>query len=407
MKDEPKGGCACNDDLLARVRDREAAHEEMARAIKLSRAAFCYECGKCTAVCPVARHDRSFSPRSLLVRAVRGEDAKLVGDVNVWSCLTCKMCDTRCPAGIDYGVLTKAVRAVVRGEGGESTCTHGGAVQSLTKIMTSPKLSQDRLGWVDGTMKTKTRGDTVFFVGCTPYFEVLFEETGAAPLDSSRGAVRLLNAAGITPALLPNERCCGHDLIWNGDVGNFKMLARQNLKMLEEAGAKRVVVACPEGYATLRNDYPAYFGELPFEVVHLTEFLAEAIEEGSLRFNGSDEETVATYQDPCRLGRHLGVYDAPRAVLDALPGVTLVEMQHSREHGICCGVGGFQNCTSFSKMIQADRLREAVATGADTLVTACPKCEIHLGCALQDPVLKEELGLRIVDIAALAASRLA
>jgi Fe-S oxidoreductase len=380
---------------------------DLETAIKISRAKFCYECGKCTGVCPVARHDRSFSPRSLLMKAIRGEDAKLVADVNVWSCLTCKMCDARCPAGIDYGLLTKAVRAAVRVEGGESTCTHGGAVQSLTKIMTSPKLKQDRLGWVDGGLKTKRKGDTVFFVGCAPYFEVLFEETGASPLDAARGAVRLMNAAGVSPVLLPNERCCGHDLIWNGDVKNFKMLARQNLEMLEEAGARRVVVACPEGYATLRNDYPAHFGELPFEVVHLTEFLAEAIEEGSLEFNGGDEESVVTYQDPCRLGRHMGVYDAPRTVLEALPGVTLVDMPHSRERGICCGVGGFQNCTSFSKMIQADRLREAKATGADTLVTACPKCEIHLGCALKDPVLKEELGLRIVDVAALAASRLA
>jgi heterodisulfide reductase subunit D len=380
---------------------------DLAGAIRKSRAAFCYECGKCTGVCPVARHDRSFSPRSLLLRAVRGEDEKLVHDVNVWSCLTCRMCDTRCPVGIDYGLLTKAVRAVVRREGGESTCTHGGAVQSLTKIMTSRKLSQDRLGWVDGTMQTSRKGDTVFFVGCAPYFDVLFDETGAKPLDASRGAVRLLNAAGVAPVLLPNERCCGHDLIWNGDIESFRMLARQNLEMLEEVGAKRVIVACPEGYATLRNDYPAHFGSLPFEVVHLTEFLAEAIGEGAIEFNGSDEEAVVTYQDPCRLGRHMGVYDAPRTIIDALPGVTLVEMPHSRQRSICCGVGGFQNCTSFSKMIQADRLREAGATGAHTLVTACPKCEIHLGCALQDPVLAGELRLRIMDLAALAASRLA
>jgi heterodisulfide reductase subunit D len=381
--------------------------DDLSRAIRISRAAFCYECGKCTGVCPVARYDRTYSPRSLLLRAVRGEDARLVSDVNVWSCLTCGMCDTRCPAGIDYGVLTKAVRAVTRREGGESTCTHGGAVQSLTRIMTSPKLKPDRLGWVDGTMKTKKRGDTVFFVGCAPYFDVLFDETGAAPLESAKGAVRLLNAAGVSPVLLPNERCCGHDLIWNGDVEDFRMLARANLTMLEEVGAKRVVFACPEGYATFKNDYPAQFGELPFEVVHLTEFLAQAIEEGTIAFDGSDEQTVVTYQDPCRLGRHMGIYDAPRAVIEALPGVTLVEMQHSRERGICCGVGGFQNCTSFSKMIQAARLREARATGADTLVTVCPKCEIHLGCALKDPVLTEELGLRIIDLTALAASRLA
>ena len=380
---------------------------ELSEAIRASRARFCYECGKCTGVCPVARYDRSFSPRSLLVRAVRDDDTGLLEDVNVWSCLTCKLCDTRCPAGIDYGALTKAVRAVVGGRGGEGTCTHGGAVQSLTRIMTSPKLKQNRLDWLDGSLKTTTSGETVFFVGCAPYFEVLFSETGASPLAAARGAIRLLNAAGLTPALLPNERCCGHDLLWNGDVDGFRMLAKQNLALLEEAGAKRVIVACPEGYVTLKNDYPEHFGELPFEVVHLTEFLADALENGGLSFDESAEPLTVTYQDPCRLGRHAGIYDAPRRVVGALPGVTLVEMDHSRERGVCCGVGGFQNCTSFTKLIQAERLREARGTGADTLVTACPKCEIHLGCALCEPGLGEELGLRIVDIAALAASRLA
>lgn len=381
--------------------------EVMADAIKKSRARFCYECGKCSGVCPVARYDRTFSPRALLVRAVRGENAKLVGDAGVWSCLTCKLCDTRCPAAIDYGALTKAVRTFVRHEGGESTCTHGGAVQSLTRIMTAPNLKQDRLGWVDGTLRTKRKGDTVFFVGCAPYFDVLFSETGAETIEGTKAAVRLLNAAGLSPALLPNERCCGHDLLWNGDVESFTMLAKQNLSMIEGAGAKRVIVACPEGYSTLKVDYPAHFGKLPFEVVHLTEFLAEAVEGGALAFAGGGEQAVVTFQDPCRLGRHMGIYDAPRKILAALPGVELVEMPRSRQRAICCGVGGFQNCTSFSKAIQANRLKEARSTGADALVTACPKCEIHLKCAMNDPVLAEEVGLRIVDLAALAATHLA
>ncbi|MBD3348368.1 MAG: 4Fe-4S dicluster domain-containing protein [Candidatus Eisenbacteria bacterium] len=380
---------------------------DLLEAIRTSRARFCYECGKCTGICPVARYDRGFSPRTLLVRAVRDESEALVEDVNVWSCLTCGLCDTRCPAGIDYGTLIKAVRAVARREGGEAECAHGGAVQSLTKIMTAPRLKQSRLDWIDGSLRTTEKGKTVFFVGCAPYFDVLFEETGARPLEAARGAIRLLNAAGVTPAVMPNERCCGHDPLWNGDVENFRMLARQNLKALEEAGAERVIVACPEGYVTLKRDYPEHFGELPFDVVHLTEFLAEAIEEGRIRFEEASEPTTVTYQDPCRLGRHAGIYDAPRTVLAALPGVTLVEMPRSRERGVCCGVGGFQNCTSFTKLLQAGRLREAEATGADALVTACPKCEIHLGCALSDSELEEELGVRIVDIAALAASRLA
>ncbi len=379
--------------------------EEMADALKKSRALLCYECGKCTGICPVARFDRSFSPRSLLVKAVRGEDAALVDDVNVWSCLTCKLCDARCPAAIDYGLLTKTVRAFVHHEGGEGTCTHGGAVQALMRIMTTKELEQDRLSWVDDSIDVSKTGDTIYFVGCAPYFDVVFSETGAKTLDSAKGAIRLLNAAGVKPMLLPNERCCGHDLLWNGDVENFRMLARENLRMIEESGASRVVVSCPEGYATMKVDYPRVFGDLGFEVVHLTELLAEAIDGGSLTFAGNGETTV-TFQDPCRLGRHMGIYDAPRAILSAMPGVTLVDMPHSRERAICCGVGGWMNCTSFSKMIQAARLREAKATGASTLVTACPKCEIHLKCALNDQTLKDEVQLEIADLWALAASRL-
>ena len=403
MTPDPKNPCSCGSDPTCEVRVQ--MHDEMADVIKKSRANLCYECGKCSGICPVARFDASFSPRSLLVRAVRGEGDKLVHNESVWSCLTCGLCDTRCPVSIDYGLLMRAVRAIVRREGGEGTCTHGGAVQSLTRIMKTKTLKQDRLGWIDGSLETTRKGETVFFVGCTPYFDVLFSETGASTLDGTRGAVKLLNAAGITPAVLSNERCCGHDMLWGGDVEGFKALATENLRMLEDHGAKRVVFACPEGYALFKSEYPAHFGELPFEVTHITEVLAEAVGEGKLVFADGPPLTV-TFQDPCRLGRHMGIYDAPRALLDAMPGVTLAEMRRSRERAICCGVGGWTNCTSFTKQLQAARLREAAATGASVLVTACPKCEIHFNCTMNDSALKDEVGLEITDLLALAASRL-
>jgi Fe-S oxidoreductase len=380
--------------------------EEALDALKRSRAVLCYECGKCSGVCPVARYDSSFSPRSVLVKAVRGEGDVLVHDVSVWSCLTCKLCDTRCPAAIDYGLLTKTVRTFVRHEGGEGVCTHGGAVQALMRIMTSDKLEQDRLSWVDDSVEISKKGDTIYFVGCAPYFDTVFSETEARTIDSAKGAIRLLNAAGVKPGLLPNERCCGHDLLWHGDNENFRMLAEQNVAMLRESGAKRVIFGCPEGYATFKVDYPPIVGDLGFEVVHLSELVRDAIDAGELKFNSGGEMTV-TFQDPCRLGRHMGIYDAPRQILSAMPGVTLVEMPKSRERGICCGVSGWTNCTSFSKAMQARRLREARSTGADTLVTACPKCEIHLKCALNDEVLRDEVRLEVKDLWALAASRLA
>ncbi len=117
-------------------------------------------------------------------------------------------------------------------------------------------------------------------------------------------------------------------------------------------------------------------------------------------------EVTVTFQDPCRLGRHMGIYDAPRTILEAMPGVTLADMPRSRARAICCGVGNWMNCTSFTKQLQATRLKEAAGTGASVLVTACPKCEIHFTCALNDSILKDEVGLEITDLMALAASRL-
>ena len=112
-----------------------------------------------------------------------------------------------------------------------------------------------------------------------------------------------------------------------------------------------------------------------------------------------------TFHDPCRLGRHLGVYDAPRKVLERL-GYQVVEMRHTRRNATCCGTNGWTHCGAANKAIQVQRLREAKATGADVMVTACLKCQIHFRCALMDEQLKDEIGLEMVDLATLAAAQL-
>jgi len=138
--------------------------------------------------------------------------------------------------------------------------------------------------------------------------------------------------------------------------------------------------------------------------VHITEFLAEKL--GTLTFEG-DGPRKLTFQDPCRLGRHLGVYEPPRELLTAVPGVELVEMRRSRAGAICCAGGTWSNCDRFAKQIQVGRLREARATGAETLVTACPKCQIHLRCAMKDPKLGEEIAIEIKDVTEIVAGALA
>ena len=136
---------------------------------------------------------------------------------------------------------------------------------------------------------------------------------------------------------------------------------------------------------------------------HISEFLAEKIGKDGLKLK--EIKKKVTYQDPCRLGRHLGIYDASRKVLESIPGIQLVEMEHNRADSICCGTSAFTNCDSYSNMIRKERLSEAKATGAEILITSCPKCQTHFRCAMVDkgeehrPIPKIE----IMDLANLGA----
>jgi len=270
--------------------------------------------------------------------------------------------------------------------------------------MTADHLSQNRLGWLDKSLKTATKSDVLYFAGCQPYFDVFFSDLGVKTLDIAKGAVKLLNRLGIVPALLPNERCCGHDLLWAGDMEHFAKLAEHNLKEIRRAKVKRVITTCPECYQTLKVEYPRYFGSLDFEVVHISQLLAERVASGELKFRRSVRKV--TYHDPCRLGRFSGIYDEPRAIINAIPGLELIEMSRSRASALCCGTQAWMNCGSINKQIQAERLREASSTGAEVLLTFCPKCQIHLRCAMNDGRLGEELGIEIEDVTSLAAKAL-
>ena len=152
-----------------------------------------------------------------------------------------------------------------------------------------------------------------------------------------------------------------------------------NLDLIRSSGAKQVIFSCPEGYHTFKEYYPRFLGELDFEPVHILDFLTDKLNEGVIQLAESNTKIV-TYHDPCRLGRMAGVYDAPRKLLEAIPGIKLKEMPRSRENGVCCGTSGWMNCSSCSKEIQLQRLSEAGDTGAGTIVTACPKCQIHFRC---------------------------
>ncbi|HDP98415.1 MAG TPA: (Fe-S)-binding protein [bacterium] len=377
----------------------------VAEIIRHSKAYHCLDCGKCTSICPVARVNRSYSPRSLLMRCVQKDHVSVLKDRSLWDCLTCGLCELRCPSQIRYIEFMRNIRQLAIMDGVRAECSHGGAFQSLNRIMTAANLKQNRMDWLTADLKISQKGDYLYFVGCAPYFDVFFSELNVDSLQSVKGTVKLLNKMGVNPIILEDERCCGHDMLWSGDFDNFKKLGEHNLKLIRESGAKTVVLSCPEGYQIFSQSYPQFFGNLGFKVVHISQLMSEKIQSREIVFEAM--EKVVTFQDPCRLGRHTGIYDEPRQLLNAIPGISLNEMVKNRRRSICCGVGNWLTCGSTAKTIQANRFREAKQVEADVLITACPKCEIHYKCALQDKKLKDEVQLEVKDLITLAAEVLA
>jgi Fe-S oxidoreductase len=375
------------------------------QAAKDARAWACYDCGKCTATCPISRVGAGYSPRRHVLAANMGNKDEILESGSLYQCLTCSLCDRRCPAEVDYTQLMLKMREVAHDAEVEPECPHGGALLSVMRMMAAGGTQQDRMGWIGDDLKTDPKqGDVFYWTGCTMYYDAFFGDSGISTLDGTRAAVKLMNAAGVTPVVSPDERCCGHDLLWNGDRESFEKLARYNIKLVADSGAKTIVTSCAECIRTWKIDYePFMVGRVP-EILHISQFMGDHLPDLKFKKNG---ERRVTFQDPCRLGRHCGIYDPPRDVLKAIPGVEIQEMRRSGKAAQCCAGGTWSHCDRFAKLLQVERLREARATGAEVLVTACPKCQVHFKCAMKDPNLEGEIEIEMRDVAELAAEALA
>ncbi|MDY6790248.1 MAG: (Fe-S)-binding protein [Thermodesulfobacteriota bacterium] len=361
---------------------------------------FCMECGVCTGSCPISYELPSFSPRQIIKRTTAGQGEDFLKSRELWACLSCARCSSRCPVEIDFPEFIRSYREEARKTGNLPVESHHGILQSIAGLQTGD-IKQQRIAWAKEAGEFQETGDIFYFVGCLPYFEVTFAYLNLSPLSSAKSVLSLLNKMGVTPVISNDECCCGHDALWSGDKATFRALADKNLEVIKNSGAKTVLFSCPEGYHTFKHHYPEYFGELPFEVLHLTEFLTQKMSEAELPFKPSSNGTV-TYQDPCRLGRLSGNYDLPRQLLKNLPETNLLEMQRSKENALCCGTSAWMECSGCSKAMQVDRLQEAVQTGAQTLITACPKCQIHLTCAQSNT----DLDLKVTDLYTYISERL-
>ena len=248
------------------------------------------------------------------------------------------------------------------------------------------KPADRRMAWTEGDGRIGKQADIVFYVGCTPSYV----RRGIA-----RSAYQVLETSGIDFALLGEEVCCGHPQIAMGRPDLAREQMEKNVEQIERSGAKTVVFSCPGCLATFQEDAPRLLGRsLPFEVVHLTEYLAVSPEFAKLALR--KQSRVVTYHDPCTLGRGLGVFDAPRELVTSVSGVRLVEMPRTRERSYCCGNGAFVRYDHEAMSVETERSRlaEAVSTGADAVISACPACQI----GLLDGTRREKAALEVLDV---------
>ncbi len=219
----------------------------------------------------------------------------------------------------------------------------------------------------------KEKVDVLYFVGCTAAYDPKLKKV-------ARATAEILERAGVSFGVLgKDELCCGSTLLRMGDYLSYERVARKNIELLGSLDVGRIATSCSGCNSVLREEYPE-LGGLDVEVTHSLELIDELLKSGDLKLKKKINKKV-TYHDPCHLGRYSGVYDAPRSILEAIPGIELVEMPRNRDNAFCCGAGAGVRTAypEFALWAATERMREGAATGAKTVVTACPFCEQNLG----------------------------
>ncbi len=383
----------------------------------------CADCGRCSDQCPANTVKRPLSPRFITIKArdllfksfpVWGpprESPLLVGSIytedEIWSCTTCGACEEECPLAIEY--IDKMVD-LRRG-----MIDAGLVPQSLQKPLSAlekrgnpyGKTAKQRGKWIDDKdfaelvevklVDPEKPAETLFFVDSVGSYDDRI-------IRVTKAAARLMDHMGVDFAVLgEEEKDAGNEVRRFGEEMLFQDLKAHNTEMIRESGARQVVAMDPHAFNALKNDYSG----LP-PVRHLSQVLTEGLERGAFAFTPPAREgQVYTYHDPCYLGRHNLLYDEPRRLLDALPGMHRVEMRKSRDRSFCCSGGGlmlFYEPEEETRMgvLRVNMAREA---GANVIVTACPFCLINIEDAIKSAGLEGQM--EAVDLTELFASRVA
>jgi heterodisulfide reductase subunit D len=431
MTDETTGSGA--PETIAKAREIPVSQLKAKRLIALEA---CTSCGECLNWCPVYDQDprEEILPRrkikefldivktqqSLIQRIIKKEGSstalrKLLSYIfrsreiteeqigafvsHLYECSTCGQCQIVCPARIDTVNLWEEIRRLIVASGYgplESQKVLVKSVKSYDNPWQQPRAG--RTNWARRAKKEnqipdlpreikKKGGKVLLFLGCTAVYDVNVKQIAIS-------TINILETLGIDYGCLGGEeKCCGSVLLRMGDA-EFERIARDNIKIFNSLNIETLVSSCSGCFKTIREDYPKV-GKLNFEVLHTVEFIQRLIEAGKLSLNHPVERRV-TYHDPCHLGRASGVYDAPRVVMEAIPGLELIEMERSREYSRCCGAGGGLKAgyPDIQNLMAQARVREAQSTGVSELISACPFCYAGLQVgikALDSPLVMRDL----------------
>jgi Fe-S oxidoreductase/nitrate reductase gamma subunit len=364
----------------------------------------CTNCGRCEAQCPATAAGRPLSPRKLIqdlktemwrdYRAFRADEKAVAGplarndgvsaalsETTLWSCTTCRACVTACPVDIEHVDLIVEMR---RGLVMESRLDEN-QQRLLVNITNAGNPygfpAADRANWlsklppgvsVPTAAEKEARGESfewLWWIGCSGSYDPRNQQV-------TRSIAQILNASGVSFAILGSEeRCNGDPARRMGEEGRFQQSVMENLVTLRQHGVKKVIAQCPHCFNTLCREYKEFGAE--FEVIHHSQLIEQLLASGQLKLKAGRELKV-TYHDSCYLMRHNGVADAPRNVVKAANnGLPVLEMVQNREQGLCCGAGGanmWYEIKDERERINVIRAKQAAATGADTVATACPFC---------------------------------